>query len=97
MVKQTETYTEKEQERIDAINRHQRGERPLKICKGPGRSKSWLQKWEKLWEREQWTDLVHIRSEAKTFLMRYNNRQDWKYQKTDLRLYRTVNFQRISR
>ncbi len=29
---------------------------------------------EKLWEREQWTDLEHIRSEAKTFLMRHNNR-----------------------
>jgi len=39
---------------------------------------------EKLWEREQWTDPEHIRSEAKTFLMRHNNRQDWKYRKTDL-------------
>ncbi len=39
---------------------------------------------EKLWEREHWTDLEHIRSEAKTFLMRHNNRQDWKYRKTDL-------------
>ena len=39
---------------------------------------------EKLWEQEQWTDLEHIRSEAKTFLMRHNNRQDWKYRKTDL-------------
>jgi len=38
---------------------------------------------EKLWEREQWTDLEHIRSEAKIFLMRHNNRQDWKYRKTD--------------
>ena len=37
-----------------------------------------------MWEREQWTDLEHIRSEAKTFLMRHNNRQDWKYRKTDL-------------
>jgi hypothetical protein len=36
-----------------------------------------------LWEREQWTDPEHIRSEAKTFLMRHNNRQDWKYRKTD--------------
>ncbi len=40
---------------------------------------------QKLWEREQWTDLEHIRSEAKTFLMRHNNRQDWKYRKTDLK------------
>ena len=39
---------------------------------------------EKLWEREQWTDLEHIRGEAKIFLMRHNNRQDWKHQKTDL-------------
>ncbi|MEA1894698.1 MAG: hypothetical protein U9N36_05760 [Euryarchaeota archaeon] len=37
-----------------------------------------------MWEREQWTDLEHIRSEAKTFLMRHNNRQDWKYRKTGL-------------
>ena len=28
--------------------------------------------WGKLWEREQWTDLEHIRSEAKIFLMRHN-------------------------
>jgi hypothetical protein len=38
----------------------------------------------KLWEREQWTDLEHIRGEAKIFLMRHNNRQDWKYRKTDM-------------
>jgi len=37
-----------------------------------------------LWEREQWTDLEHIRSEAKIFLTRHNNRQEWKYRKTDL-------------
>jgi hypothetical protein len=37
----------------------------------------------KLWEREQWTDLEHIRDEAKIFLMRHNNRQDWKCRKTD--------------
>jgi hypothetical protein len=37
----------------------------------------------KLWEREQWTDMEHIRGEAKIFLMRHNNRQDWKYRKTD--------------
>ncbi len=51
----------------------------------------------KLWEREQWTDLEHIRSEAKIFLMRHNNRQDWKYRKTDPELYCTANFRRISR
>jgi transposase-like protein len=39
---------------------------------------------QKLLEREQWTDLEHIRRESKTFLMRHNNRQDWKYRKTDL-------------
>jgi hypothetical protein len=38
----------------------------------------------KLWEREQWTDLEHIRGESKIFLMRHNNRQDWKHRKTDL-------------
>jgi transposase-like protein len=45
MVKSDETYTEKEQERIDAVNRYQRGERPTKICKSLGRSRVWLQKW----------------------------------------------------
>ena len=39
---------------------------------------------QKLWEREQWIDMEHIRSEAKIFLMRHNNRQDWKYRKTNL-------------
>ena len=34
---------------------------------------------EKFWEREQWTDMGHVRGEAKIFLMRHNNRQDWKY------------------
>nr|QNO46709.1 hypothetical protein BAIACGLI_00022 [Methanosarcinales archaeon ANME-2c ERB4] len=38
---------------------------------------------EKLWEREQWTDLEHIRGEAKIFLMRHNNRQDWKCRNAD--------------
>ena len=45
MAKSKETYTEEEQERIDAVNRYQRGERPSKICKSLGRSRSWLQKW----------------------------------------------------
>ena len=45
MAKPNETYTEEEQERIDAVNRYQRGERPSKICKSLGRSRSWLQKW----------------------------------------------------
>ena len=45
MVKTNEIYTEKEQEHIDAVNRYQRGERPSKICKSLGRSRSWLQKW----------------------------------------------------
>jgi transposase InsO family protein len=45
MAKSNETYTEEEQERIDAVNRHQRGERPSKVCKSLGRSRSWLQKW----------------------------------------------------
>ena len=153
MTKSDEIYTEEELERIDAVNRYQRGERPTKICKSLGRSRVWLRKWirryndsetssktrwfkeesrapngdpmhprhfsrvvrlclhlgiepvfiapskpwmngtiedfngdfgVKLWEREQWTDLEDIRREAKTFLMRHNNRQDWKYRKANL-------------
>ena len=34
----------------------------------------------KLWEREQWTDLEHIRSEAKIFLMRHNTSSGLKVQ-----------------
>jgi len=45
MAESTETHTEEEQERIDAVNRYQRGERPSKICKSLDRSRSWLQKW----------------------------------------------------
>ncbi|CAD6491563.1 MAG: hypothetical protein CHKLHMKO_00154 [Candidatus Argoarchaeum ethanivorans] len=45
MAKPNETYTEEEQERIDAVNLRQRGERPSKICKSLGRSRMWLQKW----------------------------------------------------
>ena len=45
MGKSDETYTEEEQERIDAVNRYQRGERSSKICKSLGRSRMWLQKW----------------------------------------------------
>ena len=41
---------------------------------------------EKFWEREQWTDMEHVRGEAKIFLMRHNNRQDWKYRKIDLEI-----------
>ena len=33
---------------------------------------------EKLWVREHWIDLEHIRRGAKMFLTRHNNRQDWK-------------------
>jgi len=45
MAESNETYTEGEQERINAVNQYQRGERPSKICKSLGRSRSWLQKW----------------------------------------------------
>jgi transposase InsO family protein len=38
---------------------------------------------EKLWEREHFKDLEHIRREAEIFLERHNNRQDWKYRKID--------------
>jgi transposase InsO family protein len=45
MAKPDESHTEEEQERIDAVNRYQRGERPSKICKSLGRSRVWLRKW----------------------------------------------------
>ncbi|MCK4937290.1 MAG: helix-turn-helix domain-containing protein [Methanosarcinales archaeon] len=45
MAKSDETLTEKEHERINAVNRYQRGEPPSKICKSLGRSRVWLQKW----------------------------------------------------
>ncbi|MCD4806757.1 MAG: helix-turn-helix domain-containing protein [Methanococcoides sp.] len=45
MAKSDETYTDEELERIDAVNRYQRGERPSKICKSLGRSRVWLWKW----------------------------------------------------
>ncbi|MCD4681482.1 MAG: helix-turn-helix domain-containing protein [Bacteroidales bacterium] len=45
MAKPNETYTKEVQERIDAVNRYQRGERTSKICTCLGRSRSWLQKW----------------------------------------------------
>ncbi len=44
MAKSNETHTEEEQERIDAVNRYQRGERPSKICKSLGRSRSKVRK-----------------------------------------------------
>jgi hypothetical protein len=44
MAKPNETYTEEEQERIDAVNRRQKGERPSKICKSLGRSRSKVRK-----------------------------------------------------
>jgi hypothetical protein len=45
MEESTEEHTAEEQERIDAVNRRQMGERPSTICKSLGRSRSWLQKW----------------------------------------------------
>ena len=36
MAKSNEAYAELEQDRIDALNQYQRGERPFKICKGLG-------------------------------------------------------------
>ena len=45
MAKSDKTYTEVEQERIDAVNRYQRGERPSQICRSLGRSRVWLRKW----------------------------------------------------
>ena len=34
---------------------------------------------EKLWAREHFLDLKHLRREAKIFLKRHSNRQDWRY------------------
>ena len=45
MAKSDEKYTKDEQERIDAVNRCLRGERPTKVCKSIGRSRTWLYKW----------------------------------------------------
>ena len=45
MAKPNESYTEEEQERIDAVGRYLRGERPSKICRSLGRSRMWLRKW----------------------------------------------------
>jgi len=39
---------------------------------------------EKLWSKEKFKNLEHIRKESKIFLMRHNNRQDWKNRKTTL-------------
>jgi len=45
MTNSNEAYTQEEQERIDAVNRYHKNERPSKICKSLGRSRPWLQKW----------------------------------------------------
>ena len=39
---------------------------------------------EKLWSKENFKYLEHIRRESKIFLVRHNNRQDWKNRKTTL-------------
>lgn len=39
---------------------------------------------EKLWAREHFLDLEHLRREAKIFLTRHSNRQDWKYRNPNL-------------
>jgi len=39
---------------------------------------------EKLWAREQFSDLEHLRREAKIFRTRHSNRQDWKYRNANL-------------
>ena len=36
-----------------------------------------------LWERGQFGDLEYLRGEAKIFLKRHSNCQDWKYRKSD--------------
>ena len=45
MAETNEKYSEKEQERIDAVDRYLKDERPSKICKNIGRSRVWLRKW----------------------------------------------------
>ena len=39
---------------------------------------------EKLWSKETFKNMEHIRKESKIFLMRHNNRQDWKSRKMTL-------------
>lgn len=39
---------------------------------------------EKLWSKEKFKNIEHIRKESKIFLTRHNNRQDWKNRKTTL-------------
>ncbi|RCV64209.1 hypothetical protein C5S53_09860 [Methanophagales archaeon] len=39
---------------------------------------------EKLWVREQFSDLEHHLKEAKIFLKRHSNHQDWKYRNANL-------------
>jgi len=39
---------------------------------------------EKLWARERFSDLEHLRREAKIFRTRHSNRQDWKYRNANL-------------
>jgi len=45
MAKPNKTYTVGEEERIDAVDRYPKGERPFKICKSLGRSRVWSRKW----------------------------------------------------
>ena len=45
MTESNEGYSEKEQERIDAVDRYLKGERPSKICEKICRSRVWLRKW----------------------------------------------------
>ena len=45
MAKPNKSYTVEEEERIDAVDRYLKGERPSQICKSLGRSRVWLRKW----------------------------------------------------
>ena len=90
-------------ERIDAVNRYQRSERPSRICKSPGRSRSWLQKWvgrynsfnrssEKEWFKEEsrTPKNVHRRTDSEMEQLVVNVRNSLMEGKTDDTNYRCI-------
>jgi hypothetical protein len=53
-----------EQERIDAVNRYIKGDKPTDICKDAKRSKKWLTGWVNRFKtgEEEWYDREHQKS-----------------------------------
>jgi len=103
MAKSNESHTEAEQERIDAVNRYQRGERSSKICKSLGRSRVWLRKWirrydnfEKSSNKEWFRDEsrapknVHRKTDSKVEQLIINVRKSLMEGKTEDTKYRCI-------